>query len=244
MKTPLIFVIVLLLYTRLSAQGLQPDSSSSLPVFKNIVDFYNKSLSEQLHLYNGKEYKEYPYQFNEGHPYFLSGNWSKGTLSYDGKVYEEVPMLYDVVQDELVILHFDNRSKISLIKEKISAFSLLAHSFVNIQTKNINSSTITEGFYDLLYQGKTSLFAKRTKNIQTFYRQSVSEIKILKKDHYYLLKKNIYYHVSSRRTFLHQLTDKRKEIQQYIKKNRLNFKKDAEKSMVKILVYYDQIMDQ
>lgn len=239
----MIFVIVLLLYTRLSAQGLQPDSSSSLPAIKNIVDFYNKSLSEQLHLYNGKEYKDYPYQFNEGHPYFLSNNWSKGTLNYNGELYEEVPMLYDVVKDELVILHFDNRSKICLIKEKISAFSLLAHSFVNIQPKKINSSTITEGFYDLLYPGKTSLFAKRTKNIQTFYRQSVSEIKIFKKDHYYLLKKNIYYPVSGRRSFLHQLTDKRKEIQQYIKKNRLSFKNDVENAMVKILAYYDQIMD-
>ncbi|MDP9230846.1 MAG: hypothetical protein M3O67_09280, partial [Bacteroidota bacterium] len=243
MKTSVIFVIVLLLYVRLSGQGLQPDSSSSLPAFKSIVDFYNKSLSEQLHLYNGKEYKDYPYQFNEGHPYFLSNNWSKGTLNYDGEHYEEVPMLYDVVQDELVILHFDNRSKICLVKEKISSFSLLAHSFVNIQPKNINSSTITEGFYDLLYAGQVSLFAKRTKNIQTFYRQSVSEIKIFKKDHYNLLKKNIYYPVSSKRSFLQQLTDKRKEIQQYIKKNRLSFKNDVENAMVKILAYYDQIMN-
>ena len=43
------------------------------------------------------------YANDEGQPYFDSDLWIEGSVSYDGIVYENISMLYDPVEDELVI---------------------------------------------------------------------------------------------------------------------------------------------
>ncbi|MEJ7680747.1 MAG: hypothetical protein WKG06_23425 [Segetibacter sp.] len=137
-----------------------------MPAYKNALAFYNQSLNEELHLFNGKEDKGYPYQFDNGTPYFLTNNWSKGTLNYDGKVYENVSMLYDVASDEVLYLYFDNRSRIRLVKEKVAGFSIMAHNFIHITPDSLHSSSLAPGFYDELYYGANSLLAKRTKKLK------------------------------------------------------------------------------
>ncbi len=113
MKFLLVLILLMLFYNHSISQGLSTDSSS--PAYKNAVGFYNQSLNEELHLFNGKEDKGYAYRFDNGTPYFLTNDWSKGSLNYDGKVYENVSLLYDVVSDEVVYLYFDKISRIRLV---------------------------------------------------------------------------------------------------------------------------------
>ena len=240
------FFLTSLLITVISihslSQELLADSSSS-PDYKNAVTFYNHSLNEELHVFNGKEDKEYFYKFNEGTPYFITDKWTKGTLDYDGKLYENVSLLYDVLKDEVVYLYFDRISRIRLQKEKVYAFSISGHNFIHVTPDSLSSSSVAAGFYDLLYQGKIALLAKRTKNIQTFIRQNSEEFKVFSKDHYYIKKGDDYYQVSSKKSFIGILTDKRKELQQYIRQNKLNFNKNKEYAMMQTLAYYDQIIN-
>ena len=242
-KLPPVLILLLLFYNHSLSQRLRPNSSS-LRAYKNAIAFYNQSFREELHLFNGKEEQAYPYQFSEGTPYFLSNKWSKGTLDYDGKMYEDVSLLYDVVRDELIYLYFDNRSRIRLIKEKVSEFSIMGHNFINITPDSLFSSSIAPGFYDKLYQGKINLLVKRTKKIDNSIKLSGAETKVFDKDRYYLRKENNYYSVNNKRSLLHKLNDKRKELQPYIRQNKLNFRKDIENAMVKTLAYYDQLIKQ
>lgn len=241
-KITRVLVLLLLLHNYSISQRLRPNSS--LPAYKNALAFYNQSLKEELHLFNGKEDQGYPYPSSEGTPYFLSDNWSKGTLDYDGKMYEDVSLLYDAVRDVIIYLYFDNRSRIRLSKEKVSKFSIMGHYFINITPDSLFSTSIAPGFYDKLYQGKISLLAKRIKKIENSIKLSGAETKVFYKDHYYLRKDNNYYTVSNKRSFLHRLNDKRKELQPYIRQNKLNFRKDLESAMIKTLAYYDQLIKQ
>ncbi len=240
MKCYVVLLLPVMLYHSSFSQSIKPDTSSS-PEYKNALAFYNQSLSEELHLFNGREYKGYTDKFSEGTPYFQSDKWSKGTLYYEGKMYENVSLLYDEVKDELVYLYFDNASSVRLGKERVSAFSIMSHNFINILSDSIHASSITPGFYDELYHGNNSLIAKRTKNIQTSLRQSGAEIKVFYKDHYYLRRGDRYEAVSNKKTLLHNLSDKRKELQQYIRQNKLSFRKDMENAMTKTVAYYDQL---
>lgn len=237
MKFHLILMLLVILHTASISQSLKSDTS--LAAYKNAVSFYNQSLEQELHLFNGREDKGYPYQFVEGTPYFLTNNWSKGTLTYNGQVYENVRMLYDEVVDEVVYLYFDNSSRIRLSKDKVAGFSIMGHNFIHL-TPDAESSLVA-GFYDQLYKGKNSLLAKRTKKILNSIQVTGSETRALYSDHYYLKKGNSYFSVSNKRTLLKNLSDKRKELQQYIRQNELDFKKDIENSMVKTLAYYDQL---
>lgn len=66
----IILVIFATFYTKAVSQALVPDTSYT-PAVKNAIDFYSTLLKEQLHLFNGKEYKEYSHPFDEGHPFFM-----------------------------------------------------------------------------------------------------------------------------------------------------------------------------
>ena len=120
----------------------------------------------------------------------------------------------------------------------------MGHRFINITPDSLFSSSIAPGFYDKLYHGKMDLFAKRTKKIENSIKLSGAEAKVFYKDHYYLRKENNYYRVSNKRSFLQNLNDKRKELQPYVRQNKLNFRKDIENAMVKTLAYYDQLIKQ
>jgi hypothetical protein len=102
------------------------------------------------------------------------------------------------------------------------------------------SAGISGGYYDVLAAGKITLLARRTKQIQTIARQ-VIETEVLNKDHYYIKRNNSYITVNTRRGFLNELADKKKEIQQFIKQNKLNYRKDRENTMIKAVEYYNAL---
>lgn len=240
MKWLMMAVILSALHTSSVSQPAIVDTSLD-PAFKNAVTFYNNSFGPELRLFNGKEYHEYLLPFKEGQPYFFSNIFSKGTVSYEGKTYENVSILYNLVTDQVVILKYSGFSKIQLLKERVDAFSLSGHYFINIQNGSLSSPALRPGFYDIVASGKVSLLVKRTKRIQTDTKETV-EIKVLSKDHFFLRNKNVYSEVDTKNAFLKQLKAKRKEIQQFIKQNGIRYRKNPEEAMVRILEYYNQIM--
>jgi len=239
LKFYLVSLVLVLVYNNCFSQNLVSDSST--PGYKNAVAFYNQSLARELHLFNGRENRPYTHKFRTGTPYFLTDNWSKGSIDYDGKLYENVSLMYDVARDEVVYLYFDEMSSIQIEKEKVSAFSVMGHHFIHITPDSLGS--MVPGFYDELYNGKLSLLVRRTKNIQEFLNQSGEEFEVFSKDHYFIKKRNEYFPVSSKRSFLNNLSDKKKELQQYIRRNKFSFKKDIENAMTKSLAYYDQLIN-
>lgn len=235
----MLFVILAILQINAAAQVLLPDTTSS-PAIKNAIQFYSTTLHEQLHLYNGTAYHEYVMSFEEGDPYFLQSTWSTGTVNYDGNNYNDVSIMYNLVTDEVIILAYNKVVKIQLLKDRVAGFSLSGHSFIHLTRDSLFSTNMTPGFYDMLANGKITLLSRRTKNIQMYAKQKL-EYKVFKKDHFYLKKNNSYFPVRSKKSLLEQLSDKKKEIQQYIKQNKLRFRKDPEGSMVKIAAYYNQL---
>jgi hypothetical protein len=57
------------------------------------------------------------------------------------------------------------------------------------------------------------------------------------------MKKDVYYKFKNERSLLKILNDKKKEIQQYLKKNRVRYKDDPERSMIMAIEYYNRLID-
>src|SRR3954447_21073730 len=126
MKFRLILPVLLLLCDTLLSQSILPDTSAP-EGYKNAVALYNTSIREELHLFNGRESNDYNHPFVQGTPYFITANWSKGRVEMEGKVYDTVSLLYDVVKDQLFFLYFNNISGVQLDKEKVAGFSIMGH---------------------------------------------------------------------------------------------------------------------
>lgn len=238
----LIFAIVFLCFSNeVSIGQIQTEKDSQQLAIKNTVSLYYKSLGEQSGIYRGTGYIGYPYQISNGHQFFESPAFSKGTIFYDGMLYQDIPMWYDLVKDQIVVQSLDSLSMITLHNERIDYFSLFGHNFKKISQESSNS--LATGFYDHIYSGKTEVLVRRFKG--TLEDVSLEGIftKILKqKNEIYLKKDGKYFSVVSSGSVLKALGNKQKEVLSQLKKNNVKFKKDPEKATVMMVMYYDQLL--
>jgi hypothetical protein len=116
---------------------------------------------------------------------------------------------------------------------------------VEADSINNNSSNITTGFYDQLYSGKIEALARRAKDIQNSSSGTTApETYFSATNKYYFRIGSTYYKVSSKNSVLNVLKDRKKELQQYIRKNNIRFSNDPEGAMAKIASYYDHLTNQ
>ncbi len=234
-------------YVNISFGQAPGDSSYLQSALTQTVANYNKSIGQQSRLYNGPEYELYNRSI-KGNALFPpeAQSWIPGVVYYDGIIYKDVPMMYDIYKDVLVAILYNKFSAYTLLSERVHDFTLSDHHFVRIDADSLNTTStasgITTGFYDQLYGGKTEVLAKRIKTIQNSTNVSaIMETYFLEKNEYYLRKGNNYYSVSSQSSFLKVLKDKRSILQQYIRDHKIKFRNDPEGAMASIANYYDHL---
>jgi hypothetical protein len=235
----LIFLFMLL-PSLLLGQPQVPENPPADSLSGRGIRISDNGRGSHLHLYNGTEYVNYD-EYIEGYPFFESETVEKGTLVYDGSLYQNVPMLYDVVKDEVIIEHFNNYFKINLIAKKISSFSLLNHPFVRIVADSLPEPGIPTGFYEKLYDGKVKVLARRIKIMEEEIVYNQLKKRFVQNDRYYLCKDTVYVQVKGRNAILRVFRDRRKEIRKFIKENKINFKNDPGTALTRITRFYDNL---
>ncbi len=111
---------------------------------------------------------------------------------------------------------------------------------MRILADTLNKQLAT-GFYDELYNNKLRLLARRTKSIQEeSSMQSINNI-FVPKNEYFLKKGAVYYNVNSQGKFFDVLKDRKKELKQYLKDNKIKFGDNPEQTMVVLATYYDHL---
>src|SRR5674476_1493152 len=147
-------------------QNFISDTSRQTASFQAAVNYYHQFLSPETGLYDGSEYTYntyYPIQINEGDPFFLSKKFYTGAVFYNNVLYEKVPLLYDIIKNELLIHDPSNRYIIRLNNERVGWFRIWGHTFIRLIFDSANNSQMRTGFYDLLDNGKISLYRKDSK---------------------------------------------------------------------------------
>src|SRR5436190_17393466 len=167
---------------------------------------YLTAIGGQAKLYNGIAYQEYVPREDE-YPYFGNGDWTLGAISYGGEKFENIPILFDISKDKVIIEHFYNGAKVELVSEKVNEFTINDHTFIRIQKDTAHS--IEGGFYDLLYNGKIKVLAKRKKNLQESVTSGHLEAEFEEVNHYFIYKNGIYFSVKSKGSVLEVLKDQK-----------------------------------
>ncbi|MGV3588825.1 MAG: hypothetical protein ACO1OF_17600 [Adhaeribacter sp.] len=231
------------LLSLINAYGQQATDSLAIEqiALDNTIAFFNQSAGSQKRLYNGSVYEEYKYSFLNGHPFFKSSESGNGTVFYDGILYTNVPLRYDLLKDKLVLEHYDESSQLSLIREKIAYFTLHNHTFVYLTPDSLVNTPLTAGFYDQLQQGQVSLLAKRNTRVEQKTVPGGVERRLQPKVRYFLKQNQQYYAVKSQSALLKILKEKKKELQLYVKQNNLRYGNNLEDGLVKIIAYYNSL---
>jgi hypothetical protein len=235
--TCLLLIVLALTISRSQAQTTRPDTMLYSNAARDVIRTFNAAIGDQSEIYNGAEYKLYPPAY-KGSPYFQDENHGTPSLIlYNGTWYKNVPVLYDVLNDEMI--GFLNDNMFVFRTDKLSQVYLSDHHFIYLDAGKGNS--LQPGFYDELYNGKTQVLVKRIRTVQSSVSQQTVEVVYETKDIIYIRKGNSYQAVSSKGSVMDVMKDKKKQLNQYLGDNKIRYNSDREASIAKLAGYYDQI---
>lgn len=222
-----------------AGQSSFADSGFHAAQLKHAIDLYDAYTADNAALYNGREYVDYVYHV-EGHPFVMSGSWKESSVFYDGRLYEHVPLIYDIARNELVIKAYGTPLRIVLQNEKVDWFSLADHRFVHARNDS-SAGALPAGFYDTIYEGDTEAVVRRTKYI----KEEILEMKVsrefISRNYFYIRKDGIYYPVEKLRSALKVLEDRKRDLKKYLKKRGIRFREDPEYTIREMIAEYDRI---
>jgi len=94
----------------------------------------------------------------------------------------------------------------------------------------------------VLVKGNTSLFKREIKKMVDKYSNS-NELAIIfeVKEYSYILKNGKYHEINTKQDLLKLLGDRDTEINEFIKEQQLNFRKEKQDMMTKVIAYYNQL---
>jgi len=229
-------------YNQAAGQATPPDSANTLLAIKNLSERYNQALEDEKHIFNGKEYISPDKYYLKGHPFFQSSEEQDGDVYYDNFLYTNIPLLYDVTLDQIVLPAPAGSLLFKLENQKVASFKVHGHTFIRLVTDSVAQSAIRTGFYDVLVDGKTKALAKRIKEPAEDITERGMEGSFLVKDKFFVFKNERYFPVSTKKSLLKIFAENKKELQKFIRSQRLSFKKEnREASLVKLVQYYNNL---
>lgn len=238
-------LIICLAYFFSVKLALAQDKDLSKGSWQNIQIEQAKQVYEQQFsginspVYHGYQYVPFILPAT-GNPFYPSNKWHQGTVDFEGKVYNHLFLLYDILKDQLVLQSAKNKYWILLSDKKVSRFTLDSLYFIKIvRNDSSDRNTPPSGYYERLINGEIKLFVKRKKTVvmPTSPGQSRS---FDQENTYYIKKENTYYKVRTKHAVLKVLTDKKRAVRRYLRKNHIYFQ-DRENAIIKAVAFYNKI---
>jgi hypothetical protein len=222
---------------QLNAQLNNKDSAFLKQSIQNAIQAYHNGIGDQAAKFNGSQYQGYTVSFSDGQPYFKANVLSKGSIVYDGVLFENVNLLYDEVADCVVLQ--DSIHRIKLVNERLSAFTVQESNFERLQ-KIENSALLATGFYEVLTKGKMSLYKKETKKMIDKF-SNANELAVLFEIHhyYYIRKGDSFFEIKKKKDLFKVLADQENAISKYISDEHLNYRKAKDIMLTKVIDFYN-----
>lgn len=239
---PAVILLAVLFYSpQISGQSIQEDSILTRSALEHTLAVYYNQLGDQSPIYNGSLYRTYDLNFREGSPYFLGDKATPGgSVVYDSMLFTNIRLIYEDLRQILVVE--DEGFKLQLVNERVSAFTIDGHHFVRIYPGSMYSGLPDSGYFELRYPGVTSVLKWTKKKLREDLSVSQGLSRYVDEtDSYYIYVGKRWIYIKSKKDFLQILSDHRKEVQRFMKKNNLNYRKDRDNTIVQVAGYYDQI---
>lgn len=210
--------------------------------YKLANDTLTNRINEQI-LYNGISYTDYLGRL-DGNAYWEDEDkFLKANIFYDGFVFYDVPIKYDVSQDKMISLLSDRVTKFSLIASKIGWVFVNNRVFVYLAPEISNKMGYGKGgiFEQLYDSGKIKIYAKWTKEIKEILDVTGLTKKFLANRQFYILNEGQADKIQSKAKLLHLMGDRKVLVRRYMKDNGLNFNNDPRGTIVALSSFFDLI---
>ena len=188
----------------------------------------------------GKQFTDYNNKFKQ---FFLGKYTSQGSLVYDGVLFEDIELQYNIFTQDVIALMETHRSEryVEVTPDKVSAFSVYEHDFVHLA----GDSVMAPGIYELAYGGvNSSVFIKRTSISNKLVDGNQINIEYEPVSKYFVRNQFGTFRVSSKKKLI-QAYQKSPRLIRIIKTNRIKFsKKKIEQGLVEAVSKLEEIENQ
>lgn len=203
---------------------------------------YNNLIKDQLGVFNGAEYVEYGISI-KGNPFFLTSDFSTGYIEFDDMLYQDIALIYEVVQDKVLIEYYDyngHKKELALQNDRVKSFEYEGHNFVNVNEHNPIGS-LKNGFYDVLLDDEINIYASRRKQITKSIKNGILYREFSIEDQFFIRLSNNIHRVSGKSSLFKLFGNHKNELKQHIKTNRLDFKHNFEESLISVTKHYIKV---
>lgn len=233
-----IFTVALFVFPFKITKG-QSSITADEPSFLSAKLYFQNEIKENADLFTGKEYYKYESGI-KGFPFFMTELMQNADIFYEGTLYKNVPLLYDIVRQVVVIKQYQQETRIQLLGEKIKYFILGGHRFETTPPAEGEGDDISEGLYDAAFTGKASVLIKRVKYVKKGLHAE-DPYSFSEEDELYVKKGKSVYNVSNKKAVMQAFDDKKDLVKTFVRKNNLKFKKNIEKDLIMTAAYYSTL---
>ncbi|HPA87000.1 MAG TPA: hypothetical protein PK106_04340 [Bacteroidales bacterium] len=178
-----------------------------------------------------------------GDQFFFSNTFLPGSVAFNGRIYSDLDLLYDLADDELILRH-GSYPVIIMNKEMVDSFTLSVsgreYFFINT---GINGTTLPAGYINVLYNGPTSVYVKYVKKIKPLAVDGRTDL-FYQEHKIFIRKGTSFSEVKGRKDLLNFLGLKKAELRDLIHSrgysNGMPGRKDPD-LYAAIAVYYDSL---
>jgi hypothetical protein len=201
--------------------------------------FVIDTLPDNQILYNGRVWRDLFFNV-EDDQFLFSKEFLPGSVTMRGRTYSGIRIMYDIYKDEILI-PYKPVGILQLNKEMVDSFYVLyrekKYNFMRISG---DSMDVLDGYYNILYKGRTSLYVRYVKKIEKFadggkYDKFYQLIRI------YLIKDGIVHQITGKKDLTGVFVDDKKAIRKFIKGNKLRISKENAESFVPVLGFIDSL---
>lgn len=221
--------------------GLMVSAQNDTMHENSINAAYNRQIALTGDLYYGREHTGYPQKLT-GTPYYNSNDWQKGTVVFNGRLYEGVNLKYDLITDQLIVLHPNNFFAVTLFPEKVSSFTIGNDQFIYVPANNA-AGIKQPGFYLQLASGKLTILAKRSKRIEEATTTGELERTVVESASYWAVKNGVAYPIGGEESVLALVDEQARQIRATLREKGIRFRKAKEAALLEIATIYNQSAD-
>lgn len=223
------------------AQTPQADSTAGISPALAVARWYLDSLGESSRIYSGFEFTA-GYRSGAGHPFFQYVAPHEGDLCLEGVVYHKIPLAYDIVRDELIVLNPANNLYVKQLNTKVEWFSIDDHLFTFFTEENVELGLPSAGFYEVLSADPVLILGKRSKKLRSGSRPEAMS-SFVSDEKFYVRRDSAFHEIEGKRSLLQLFADRKGDLTRFIQDNKLDFRKDPAHMIVTVIRHYYQLKD-
>jgi len=197
------------------------------------------TLKERQILYNGILWTNKYHKF-DGNQYLFSDIFLPGSLSFNDHIFRNLELRYDILSDEIMTPK-NVDVIVQLNKEMVDSFTLVfenkEYRFRNFSGDSLPGSS---GYFNVLYEGKSALYAKYKKSIATvikdnsngYFNQTMDMILVLDGEDY---------KINRLKDIMNLVPGVNGQIRNFIREKRLKVSIKHPDSFIPVIRYYDSL---